>query len=393
MTRAVWFLGATQCVFWGVIYYGFAVWLLPLERELDATRAQVAGAYSLGLLMMALVAPAIGRRIDADRGIAVMRYGLALAIAGLGGLAATNSLPMLYLVWAVLGVAMGMILYEPAFGLVNRAVHDDGERLRALSAVTVVGGLASTLFLPALALLTENFGWREAVLGGAFAVLAGGLVLERRVFPAILAAPPRPPPVRASTTLARRPKGFIVLSILFVSGTMTGMALTVLLVPLLIERGTPAPLAASALAALGLSQLPGRIWLLRGRRELPIAWLTTAPMALQAAGLGIVALASQAMWSAAGVVVFGAGAGLQTLMRPWLVQKLFGAATAGALNGHVARSQGLARAFAPLLAAAAALTFGSASVFLAMAVWLALLIPLARMLAVERPQPVSETNG
>ena len=152
LARAVWSLGVAQCVFWGVLYYGFSVLLLPLEGALHAGRAEVAGAYSLGLLAMALVAPGVGRRIDRDRGRSVMRRGLALAVCGLVLLAGVRSLAMLYFAWAVLGVAMGAVLYEPAFGLVNRAVSDEAVRLRALSAVTVVGGLASTLFLPT--------GWR-----------------------------------------------------------------------------------------------------------------------------------------------------------------------------------------------------------------------------------------
>jgi len=354
--------------------------LVPLETELGATRAQVAGAYSLGLLMMALVAPAIGRRIDRDLGVPVMRVGLALALAGLVLLACVDSLTLLYLAWGVLGVAMGALLYEPAFGLVNRAIGDDAVRLRALSAVTVIGGLASTVFLPTLAVLVETLGWRQAALAGAVAVLLAGWRLERGVFAGLapvvveLPVPPR------ESAAPRRPRGFVALSAIFVTGTVSGMALTVLLVPALIERGTPPTWAASALAALGLSQLPGRLWLLRVQRELPAGVLTTLPLVSQALGLMLVAYAPNAVASACGVVVFGAGAGLQTLLRPWLVRRLFGARDSGALNGHVARSQGVARAFAPLLAAGAATLFGTAAVFVALALLLAAMIPVARAL-------------
>lgn len=391
LARAVWTLGATQCVFWGVLYYGFSVLLVPLEDALHATRAQVAGAYSLGLLTMALVAPAIGRLIDRDRGRAVMRTGLVLAVAGLGVLATVRSLPALYVAWTVLGVAMGALLYEPAFGLVNRAVGDDATRLRALSAVTVVGGLASTLFLPTLAWGVEALGWRATALAGAAAILAGGWLLERRVYPGLPAGQSvkhTPQPV-AST---QRPHGFRALSLLFVTGTVSGMALTVLLVPLLIDRGTPPTVAAAALAALGLSQLPGRIWLLRGRGEFGGALLTTVPLASQALGLAIVAFAPDAATCAAGVVVFGVGAGLQTLIRPWLVQRLYGAHAAGRLNGQVARSQGIARAFGPLVAAAAATAFGAPAVFLALAAMLSVQIPVARSLGVRRAEAVQSAG-
>lgn len=45
----------------GMLYYGFSVLLLPMVSELHSSRAVVAGAFSLGLLVMALAAPQIGR--------------------------------------------------------------------------------------------------------------------------------------------------------------------------------------------------------------------------------------------------------------------------------------------------------------------------------------------
>ncbi|MCA1714747.1 MAG: MFS transporter, partial [Gammaproteobacteria bacterium] len=54
---AVWWLGACQCVFWGVLYYGFSVWLVPTAQTLAVPQAWVAGAFSLALLIMAASAP------------------------------------------------------------------------------------------------------------------------------------------------------------------------------------------------------------------------------------------------------------------------------------------------------------------------------------------------
>jgi hypothetical protein len=64
----------------------------------------------------------------------------------------------LYVVWAMLGLAMGSLFYEPALGLVIRTVPLDGDRLRALASVTVIAGVASTIFLPLIA-------WGELVDG------------------------------------------------------------------------------------------------------------------------------------------------------------------------------------------------------------------------------------
>ena len=70
--RAIVALGIGQCVNWGVLYYAFAVLVLPLERELGVSTWVVTGAFSLGLLMSAGAAPTIGRWGDRDRGALVM---------------------------------------------------------------------------------------------------------------------------------------------------------------------------------------------------------------------------------------------------------------------------------------------------------------------------------
>jgi hypothetical protein len=72
-SRAVVALGIGQCVNWGVLYYAFAVLVLPVERELGVATWVVTGAFSLALLMSAALAPAIGRWGDRDRGALVMQ--------------------------------------------------------------------------------------------------------------------------------------------------------------------------------------------------------------------------------------------------------------------------------------------------------------------------------
>ena len=51
------------------------------------------------------------------------------------------------------------VLYEPAFAVVVRWFHD---RRRALLAVTLVAGFASTVALPTANALTESLGWRDS---------------------------------------------------------------------------------------------------------------------------------------------------------------------------------------------------------------------------------------
>jgi MFS family permease len=68
----------------------------------------------------------------------------------------------LYLAFAGIGLAGAAVLYEPAFATVN--AYFDTQRQQALLTLTMVAGLASTIFLPASALLISHHGWCRALL-------------------------------------------------------------------------------------------------------------------------------------------------------------------------------------------------------------------------------------
>lgn len=378
--RAIWILGVSQCVLWGILYYGYSIWQEPLMHSLGASRTAIAGAFSAGLGIMALMAPWIGRRIDSGRIIGVLRIGLALAVAGLLLLSQADTLWMVYAAYVLLGVAMASLLYETAFGLVTRAVADEHQRLGALSTVTIFGGLASTVFLPVLAWSSETYGWRATGLGCIPALLLSGIVLERFVVPTLVPFEridemhdPADPVVVADGTI-----GF---SLVFVTCTVSAMSLAVLLIPKLHATGASSLWAASALGAFGVAQLPGRIWLSRIGGQASLRWLTTVPLTTMVVGLFLLALATSVPLAFLGVALFGFGSGLMTLARPWLVQKRFGVAHAGRVNGRIARHQGLARAVGPVAAVWISGTGHFDWVFGGLALLLAVLTPVAIRIA------------
>jgi len=119
------------------------------------------GAFSLSIAVYALGAPLYGRLID--RGLAPITFPLGT----LGGavllvsLTSAETLPRFYTTWAALGICMGLTLYEPCFALVTRARAGDARR--AITAITLVGGFASTLAYPLATTLAANGGWRAAI--------------------------------------------------------------------------------------------------------------------------------------------------------------------------------------------------------------------------------------
>jgi predicted MFS family arabinose efflux permease len=387
LRRAIWLLGAGQCVYWGLIYYGFSVLLVPMVEDFHATRAVVAGAFSTGLFVMALVAPQIGRWVDRDHAPRVMHVGAWIAVVGVLAASQVHSVVSLYVVWAFLGLAMASLFYEPALGLVIRTVKVDSDRLRALASVTVVAGLASTIFLPTMAFTVRGIGWRATELAIAAVVVLASAALQRYVLPYFQAEPsPAPAEVAAAPPArVRHPAAFAVLAATFVFSMLGAIALTTILIPVVVERGHSPTIAATVLAALGVMQLPGRVWVLRGGRARSIRALLALQLGLQTIGMALVALNSWIGVTALGVACFGGGSGLHTLARPWALQSIYGVSAAGRVNGLMARYEGFARAGGPVLLALLYDQAGAVAVFGTLSAALLTMAPIAW--AVLHPRP------
>lgn len=352
--RAVIALGIGQLVNWGVLYYAFAILVVPLQRELAASTWVVTGAFSLALFTSAILAPAIGRWGDRDRGPLLMQAGGLTAAALLVAWTLMPGVRMLYVVWAALGLCMAATLYEPAFVIVGRAYDDPARRLRALAAVTLFGGLASTVFLPGTAALVDAVGWRSAVLALAGLLVLSTGITHTFVFRHLSAAPVRSGAGRsASHATDERPDPgrflFVVASFALASLASAGFAAN--LVPALVERGASTATAAMFGGLMGVMQLPGRALLMKGALSCSPARLVAASLLLHAVGLAAVALAPTMFVVTLGTMTFALGAGLTTLVRPYLIQTMFSSGSGGYLNGRLARHQQLARAAGPLVIA------------------------------------------
>src|SRR5215467_14473405 len=167
--RAVLVLGVTQILAWGAIFYPpvLTVPLIAAERGWSMTFSMA--GFSLALLTAGLVSPRVGLMIDRHGGHRVMPVGALLAALGLVLIVYVEH-PAAYLaVWMLLGVATAASLYDPAFATLGRIFGTAARR--AITALTLAGGFASTVSWPTTHLLLEAIGWRGTYLVYA-AVLA-----------------------------------------------------------------------------------------------------------------------------------------------------------------------------------------------------------------------------
>ena len=356
-------LSITDTVSWGIVYYAFAVFLLPMQRELGFSTAQLTGAYSLALLISAVAGIGIGRYLDTRSPRALMTVGSIAGTVLVLAWSRVESLVAFYALWVGLGLVMSTVLYEPAFAVLAKWFPVAEQRRRAMTTLTLVAALASFIFLPLSQALIDAHGWRDALVLLALILAAITIPLHALV---LRKAPERGPgPDRAgssaSASEALRSRPFWLLSSAYSLATFTGIAMTVLGIPFLLERGYSAPFAAFAVGLIGISQLPGRVVFAALGARLPPAWTTAGVFALIALGIGVVVGVHGTAAVIAGLVLLGMGNGMTTLSRATVIADRYGATAYGTIGGVAAAFTTGARAIGPVTAAAYAALVGYTS--------------------------------
>jgi len=255
------------------------VFIVPLQKEFGWSAAEVSSALSIRLILFGLMAPFAAALLN--------RYGLrnvtlAAQLVVTSGLLASlfmTQVWQLVLLWGfVVGIGTGMTALVLGATIATRwFVARRGLVVGILTASVATGQL---LFLPALAAITERFGWRIALalicmmLG--VAALAVLLVMRDRPSDVGLrplgdegtvplpAPPPNTAPIMAAAlgTLRDCSKSqvfWILFATFFICGASTNGLIQVHLIPLCLDFGIPQVQAASLLAAMGIFDFVGTI--------------------------------------------------------------------------------------------------------------------------------------
>ena len=360
--RALAALCVTEVVSWGVLYYAFPVALSELTADTGWSATSATAAFSAGLVVSALAGVPVGRELDRVGPRRVMTAGSVLAAPAIAAVALAPGYWWFLAAWLVVGVAMAAVFYQAAFAALTQWYGPD--RVRALTALTLVAGLSSTVFAPLTAALLGQLSWRATYM-----VLAALLAVVTIPLHAVALTPPWPNAVATSAGAerVRPPIGPVVRSpaFLLLAGALTltafGLyAASLTLIPLLTGRGLSAPLAATTLGLLGAGQLLGRVGFA------PLTARTTPT----ARTVGIVAVSAVAIALLAVVpgppavlvllaVLAGAVRGAGTLLQATVVADRWGTTSYGALSGVFAAPITGAAAVAPWAGTALAEAVGS----------------------------------
>jgi MFS family permease len=345
-TLVVAVIGTTQTIAWASSYYMPAILGAPIAHALHLPTSIFFGLFSGALLLSALIGPAIGRLIDHYGGRPVLAASNLVFAAGLSALAAAHGTVGLTVAWAVLGIGLGMGLYDPAFATLTGLY---GQQARgAITGITLIAGFASTIGWPASALFLDRFGWRWACLvwAGLNLFLAGPvnlLLIPRQDRPR-----PRPRPVQDVAEI-KPPRGAMPLLAFFFSATwFVQGAMAAHLPGLLVSAGASPAAAIAAAAMVGPAQVGARMvefGLLRSFHPVTSARIAAL---LHPIGAGfLMVFGGPAVTAFA--VLHGAGNGMITIAKGTLPLSFFGPDGYGRRSGLLAAPARISQSAAPFL--------------------------------------------
>lgn len=364
-------LCVTQITSWGILYYAFPVLLTHITDDTGWSNTAATGAFSAALLVSALAGIPIGRLLDHRGPRAVMTAGSVLGAVSLGAIATAPNFAVFVAGWLSTGVAMAATFYPPAFAALTRWWGTD--RLRALTLVSLAGGLASTLFAPLTSALAEQLNWRAtygvlALLLALITIPAHALAL-RASWPAPPPAPGATGPTRAADKPVAGTRPFIMLALALTLSALTIYAVVIGLVPLLTERGATPTEAAWALGLGGLGQTLGRIFYAPIARRTGVTTRTTTLITAGSVTTAALALVPGPIPLLTVLAMLaGAVRGNFTLLQATAVTDRWGTRHYGRLTGVLSAPITLATGLAPFAGAALAGPLGGyPALFLALA--------------------------
>jgi MFS family permease len=326
----------TQVTSWGVLYYAFPVLLSSLTADTGWSGAAAMGAFSTGAITAAVAGVGVGRLIDRYGPRPVMTPGSVLGVLAVLAIAGAPSLPLFFAAWVLAGVAQSAVLYPPAFAALTGWYGPD--RVRALTTLTLVAGLSSTMFAPLTAVLLDHLQWRAV-----YVVLACVLAVVTIPLHALCLTPSWPSAKGRSDAAARPGSGlpsvlrsprFLALSAAMATAAFGMYAATINLVALFTSRGMTTHLAALGLGLCGAGQVLGRLGyspLTRSTSPYSRTVAVVACGAVMVVGLGLVPGPVVLLIIVA--VAAGAVRGILTLLQATAVADRWGTRDFGRVNG------------------------------------------------------------
>lgn len=371
-----------QTTSWGLLYYSLPVAVTPISEDTGWSHTTITAAFSLGLIVSAVAGLRVGRILDRQGPRQVMTLGAIVGALALVLVAWSPNPLMFFLAWLVAGFGQSAVLYPPAFVVITRWYGS--RRVGPLTTLTLFAGLASTIFAPLVAYLIDQFGWRISYLIMAGILAAVTIPMHACFLNSTWSDTPAQHDAenkRATIGSVTRSPQFIILTVSMTLATFTLFAVTINLIPLLLERGMSYSTAALALGLVGAGQVIGRLGYAPLARSTTPQARTLLILGVGALGLWALALLPGPLWLLISVAVLAGGArGCHTLLQATAVSDRWGTQNFGRINAVFNAPMTALGALAPVSGPAIA---GMLNSYPAMAVIMAMILTIASFLTIR----------
>ncbi|WP_041748988.1 MFS transporter [Bradyrhizobium cosmicum] len=367
-------LGTAQTIAWASSYYLPAILAAPIARDLGLSPTWVFAALSGALVISGLLGPRVGHAIDMFGGRSQLAISNLVFAAGLLLLSVAHGAAVLIAAWVLLGIGMGMGLYEAAFATLARIYGTHARR--AITGITLIAGFASTLGWPLTTWLDSEYGWRVACQVWAVIHIVLALPLNLSLPRAVPLDQMPQPDARASPQPGAQSETFamVLLAYMFAAASFVSSGISAILPTMLVAFGATPAQALLAGALVGPAQV--------GARLLEAGWLgrfhplLSARLAMLMNPIGVVALVlGGPLLASTFTVLYGAGNGIITIARGTLPLVLFGPAGFGRRVGMISLPSRVTGAAAPLALGLMVEHIGSN------ALWISALVSVSAFLA------------
>lgn len=155
-------LGITQIIGWGTVFFMIGTLSPDIAATTGWPDTLIFGAFTGALLVGAAVARPAGRLIDSRGGRLLVPFGSLLLGAGC---AITGFFPTKFgyvAGWLTIGAGMRLATYDAVFAALTQISREKARR--SISALTLMGGLSSTVFWPLNHYLAKHVGWQDTFL-------------------------------------------------------------------------------------------------------------------------------------------------------------------------------------------------------------------------------------
>ncbi|MDA1258490.1 MAG: MFS transporter [Chloroflexi bacterium] len=335
-------LGATI----GTAQFAFGVFILPLEEEFGWSRTQINVSLTLGVFM-GVLAPFLGRFMDAYGARRLMALSLLLIIAGFFLRAIMTELWQFYAFSALIFAGTPGASMLPTGRIVG--LWFATTRGRMMGFVTAGNNFGGMIAVPATAAVIAIGGWRWGFAGTAI-LLIGVLVLvwivirddatdvekekNKRWAPRGDAGRAARAALQGFTANeAIRTRAFWFLA---VGMTLQQFARTVVatqMIPHLEQVGFSTSAAVTGLTILAFFAMMSKIVFGRVSETITARWAYVAVIIIQVTGLAILTVSGGSVFVWAGLIIFGSGMGGVGALGPLAITEMFGLKHFGGILG------------------------------------------------------------